>query len=173
MRKHGDGRCPGDPVAALDLIEAQGLLHQLIRQDQRQLPGVFAVGEIAGPRGIDQRDVTGGQQHLVVALRHTRRAIELEHREVFAALARRDFMRRAVQPRLAGIDEAEFEGIAAVFPDLTGETGAQGLCVEGATDLVDLMNPLIEPILALCVCRNHGRPHAGLFLLSTSKHRFS
>ena len=173
MREHGDGRRRGNPVAALDLVEAQGLLDQLIRQDQRQLSGVFAVGEVTGPRSIDQRDVPSGQQHPVVALGHARRAIELEYGKVLATLARRHFLRRAIQPRLAGVNEAQLEGVAAVFADLAGKAGAQGLCVEGAADLVDLMDPLIEPILALCGCRNHVRPHAGLFLLSTSINRFS
>ncbi|MNE04805.1 hypothetical protein D3C80_973490 [compost metagenome] len=170
VRQHRDGRGCGNPVAAPDLIEAQGLLDQLIRQDQRQLPGVFAVGEVAGPRSIDQRDVAGGQQDLVVALGHARRAVELEHRKILAALARRDFLGRTVQPRLAHVDETEFERIALVFADAPGKFAAQGLCVEGATDLVDLMDPLVEPIMALCCCRNHVRPHAGLFLLSTSIH---
>ena len=92
----------------------------------------------------------GRQQHLVVALGHAGSAIELEHRKIFAALASRDFLRRAVQPRLAGIDKTELQRAALVFADMPGKLVAQGLRIEGATDLVDLMDPLIEPITALC-----------------------
>ncbi|MCY1383307.1 hypothetical protein D9M69_714190 [compost metagenome] len=53
VRQHRDGRGCGNPVAALDLIETQGLLDQLMGQDQRQLPRVFAISEVAGPRSID------------------------------------------------------------------------------------------------------------------------
>jgi len=108
------------------------------------------IGEIAGLGGVDQGDVTGAQRHPVVALRHAGAAVKLEHRKVLAAFARCDFLWRAVQPRLASIDKAEFECTALVFTDVTGKLIAQGLRTEGAADAVDLMDPLIEAVTALC-----------------------
>jgi hypothetical protein len=37
-----------------------------------------------------------------------------------------------------------------MLADPPGELCAEGLCIEGATDLIDLMDPLIKPIMALC-----------------------
>ncbi|MCY1283549.1 hypothetical protein D9M70_324320 [compost metagenome] len=154
--QHRHRRAGRDALGAAHAGEAQALLHQVARQDQRQLAGVLAVDEVAGQGGIDQGDVAGPHLDAAARLLHTGVAIQLDGQVEVLAVALRHFLLGAEQARLGHVHEAQLDGAGLVFADGPGEFRTQQLGAEAPADLVDTLQPLVEVVRPHCMCCRHG-----------------
>ncbi|MNE14180.1 hypothetical protein D3C80_1070450 [compost metagenome] len=146
LGQHRRRRGRRNTLATLDTRKSQAALDQLARQDQRQLARRIAVDEIARQGRVDQGDIARQQLNAVAGLLHEGAPAELKGRVIVRAFIARQFAFGSVQARLGNIHHAQFDRACAKFIDGPGELSAQGLGTERATDLIDLVQPLVEPV---------------------------